>query len=150
MATDRSFTASERATGSPVIDHARECLHDADAEVWAADAARRVSRAPRKKPHEPLPAPRHHRSLRPEYSSVFVRTINREAGTNIGATFAALVLLFLPSSWTVAIAALAIGFAVLSAPKLYALSVIAITASALLSGSIANPDPVFLSTASDT
>lgn len=34
-------------------------------------------------------------------------------------------------------------FAVLSAPKLYALSVIGITASALLSASIGNADPVF-------
>lgn len=82
--------------------------------------------------------------VRPEYGSVFVRTVNRVAGTIIGATCAALVLLFLPSSWTVAVAAaLAIGFAVLSAPRLYALSVIGITASALLSASIANPDPVF-------
>lgn len=82
--------------------------------------------------------------VRPEYGSVFARTVNRVAGTIIGATCAALVLLLLPGSWTVAIsAALAIGFAVLSAPKLYALSVIGITASALLSASIGAPDPVF-------
>lgn len=82
--------------------------------------------------------------VRPEYGSVFVRTVNRVAGTIIGATFAALVLLLLPSSWPIAVcAALAIGFAVLSAPKLYALSVIGITASALLSASIGTPDPVF-------
>jgi hypothetical protein len=82
--------------------------------------------------------------VRPEYGSVFVRTVNRVAGTIIGATFAALVLLLLPGSWAIAVsAAVAIGFAVLSAPKLYALSVIGITASALLSASIGSPDPVY-------
>jgi hypothetical protein len=82
--------------------------------------------------------------VRPEYGSVFVRTVNRVVGTIIGATFAALVLLLLPGSWPIAISAsVAIGFAVLSAPKLYALSVIGITASALLSASIGTPDPVF-------
>lgn len=82
--------------------------------------------------------------VRPEYGSVFVRTVNRVVGTIIGATFAALVLLLLPGSWAIAVsAAVAIGFAVLAAPKLYALSVIGITASALLSASIGSPDPVF-------
>ncbi|GGF10351.1 FUSC family protein [Subtercola lobariae] len=82
--------------------------------------------------------------VRPEYGSVFVRTVNRVVGTIIGATVAALVLLVLPASWPIAVAAaLAIGFAVFAAPKLYALSVIGITASALLSASIGTPDPVF-------
>jgi hypothetical protein len=82
--------------------------------------------------------------VRPEYGSVVARTVNRVVGTVVGATVAALVLLLLPAGWPIAIAAaLAIGFAVLSAPRLYALSVIGITASALLSASIGSPDPVF-------
>lgn len=82
--------------------------------------------------------------VRPEYGSVFMRTVNRITGTIIGAMVAALVLLLFPASWPIAVsAAVAIGFAVLSAPKLYALSVIGITASALLSASIGTPDPVF-------
>jgi hypothetical protein len=81
--------------------------------------------------------------VRPEYASVFVRTVNRVCGTVIGAAVAAAVLWAYPSGFAVAIAAAtALGFAVLTAPKLYALSVIGVTASALLSGSIGHVDPV--------
>jgi uncharacterized membrane protein YccC len=82
--------------------------------------------------------------VRPEYASVFVRSVNRVVGTLIGAAAAAGILLAAPSGWPVAVAsAIAIGFAVLAAPKLYALSVVGITSAALLSACIANPDPVF-------
>jgi uncharacterized membrane protein YccC len=82
--------------------------------------------------------------VRPEYASVFVRTVNRVAGSIGGAVFAAMALLILPGGWPVAIAAsLSIGWAVLSAPKLYALSVIGITGSALLSASLGTEDPVY-------
>jgi uncharacterized membrane protein YccC len=80
--------------------------------------------------------------VRPEYASVFVRTVNRVCGTLIGALLAAVVLAAGPSPvWVAAVAALALGFAVLSAPKLYGLSVIGVTASALLSASIGHIDP---------
>lgn len=82
--------------------------------------------------------------VRPEYASVFVRTVNRVIGTIGGAVLAAIALLVLPSGGVVAVAAtLSIGWAVLSAPKLYALSVIGITGSALLSASIGSEDPVY-------
>jgi uncharacterized membrane protein YccC len=82
--------------------------------------------------------------VRPEYSSVFERTVNRVAGTMVGALIAAVILLVAPGAWFIAVgAALAIGFAVLSAPKLYGLAVVGITASALLSASIGTPDPAF-------
>ena len=81
--------------------------------------------------------------VRPEYASVFVRTVNRVCGTVIGAGVAAAIVWAYPSGLAVAIAAAAaLGFAVLTAPKLYALSVIGVTASALLSGSIGHVDPV--------
>jgi uncharacterized membrane protein YccC len=81
--------------------------------------------------------------VRPEYASVFVRTVNRVCGTLIGAALAAGVLVVHPSGLPVAAAAaIALGFAVLAAPKLYGLSVIGVTASALLSSSIGNADPV--------
>jgi len=82
--------------------------------------------------------------VRPEYASVFVRTVNRVIGTIGGAVLAAMALLLLPSGGVVAVAAtLSIGWAVVSAPKLYALSVIGITGSALLSASIGSDDPVY-------
>ena len=82
--------------------------------------------------------------VRPEYASVFVRTVNRVIGSIGGAVLAAIALLVLPSGGVVAVAAtLSIGWAVLSAPKLYALSVIGITGSALLSASIGVEDPVY-------
>lgn len=82
--------------------------------------------------------------VRPEYASVFVRTVNRIAGTVAGAITASVILFVAPGAWFVAIgAALAIGFAVLAAPRSYGLSVVGITASALLSASIGTPDPAF-------
>jgi Fusaric acid resistance protein-like len=81
--------------------------------------------------------------VRPEYASVFVRTVNRVCGTVTGAALAGAILWAYPSGLAVAIAAAAaLGFAVLMAPKLYGLSVIGVTASALLSGSIGHVDPV--------
>jgi uncharacterized membrane protein YccC len=82
--------------------------------------------------------------VRPEYASVFVRTVNRVIGTIGGGVLAAMALLVLPSGGVVAVAAtLSLGWAVLSAPKLYGLSVIGITGSALLSASIGSDDPVY-------
>jgi uncharacterized membrane protein YccC len=82
--------------------------------------------------------------VRPEYASVFVRTVNRVVGSIGGAVFAAMALLVLPDGWAVAVAAsLSIGWAIVSAPKLYALSVIGITGSALLSASLGAEDPVY-------
>ncbi|QRP49047.1 FUSC family protein [Amycolatopsis sp. FDAARGOS 1241] len=82
--------------------------------------------------------------VRTEYGTVFVRTVNRIAGTVGGALVAVVALLVFGSGWPVAlVAALSIGFAVLAAPKLYALSVVGVTASALLSACIAVEDTVF-------
>jgi hypothetical protein len=79
----------------------------------------------------------------PEYASVFVRTVNRIAGTVLGAVLAVAVLVVWSNGVPVAVAAaLALGAAVLTAPKLYAWSVIGVTASALLSASIARADPL--------
>jgi hypothetical protein len=81
--------------------------------------------------------------VRPEFASVFVRTVNRIFGTLIGALIATAVLAVLsPGLPLVAATALALGFVVLSVPKLYGLVVIGITTSALLSQSIGQPDPV--------
>ncbi|AYG03763.1 FUSC family protein [Gryllotalpicola protaetiae] len=81
--------------------------------------------------------------VRTEYGSVFARTVNRIGGTVGGAFVAAVALSFLGSGWPlVPVAACAIGFAVLVAPRLYALSVVGITASALLSACFAGPDAV--------
>lgn len=81
--------------------------------------------------------------LRPEYASIMVRTINRVAGTIIGAVAAAAVISLWPSGIVVAVAAsLGLGFAALMAPKLYGLSVVGVTVSALLSASVAGPDLV--------
>lgn len=81
--------------------------------------------------------------VRPEYASVFVRTVNRIFGTLIGAGLTTGVLAVCSSGLPlVAATALALGFVVLSAPKLYGLSVIGITSAALLSQSIGQPDPV--------
>ncbi|WP_139829752.1 FUSC family protein [Mycobacterium gastri] len=80
--------------------------------------------------------------VRPEYASVFVRTVNRIFGTLIGALLVTGYLAVWPSGLPVVVAtALALGFVVLSAPKLYGLSVIGITSAALLSQSIGQPDP---------
>jgi len=81
--------------------------------------------------------------VRPEYASVFVRTVNRVCGTVAGAAATALVLSVHPPAPVIAAAAaVSLGFAVLTAPKLYALSVVGITASALLSSSLTTVDPV--------
>jgi uncharacterized membrane protein YccC len=81
-------------------------------------------------------------AVRPEYGTVFVRAVNRVVGTVFGGAIAAVVLLAAGSGWPVAIAAsLCLGFAVFAAPKLYALSVVGVTCSALLSTSITRPDP---------
>lgn len=81
--------------------------------------------------------------VRPEYASVFVRTVNRVCGTVAGAALAAVVLAVFSSGLPVACAA-AVGLsaAVLTAPKLYAFSVIGITGSALLASCIGTPDAV--------
>lgn len=81
--------------------------------------------------------------VRPEYASVFVRTVNRIGGTILGALVAASVLAIVPVGIPIAAAAaLALGFAVASAPKLYGLSVIGVTTSALLATSITRGDDV--------
>ena len=81
--------------------------------------------------------------VRPEYASVFVRTVNRIFGTLVGAVLTTVLLAVLsPGLPLVAATALALGFVVLAAPKLYGLSVIGITASALLSQSIGHADRV--------
>lgn len=80
--------------------------------------------------------------VRPEYASVFVRTVNRVCGTIAGAAFAAAILAVFGSGLPVACAAaLALSVAVLTAPKLYAFSVIGITGSALLASCIGTADP---------
>ena len=82
-------------------------------------------------------------AVRPEYASVFVRSVNRVAGTLAGALLAAGAIALFGSGWPVALAAaLALGFAVLAAPKLYGLGVIGVTCSALLSSCIGVADPV--------
>ncbi|MGC5245735.1 FUSC family protein [Gordonia sp. DT219] len=81
--------------------------------------------------------------VRPEYGTVFVRVVNRLAGTLAGGALAAALLLVLGSGPPVAAAAaIAIGFSVAAAPKSYALSVIGVTCGALMSASIATADPV--------
>lgn len=81
--------------------------------------------------------------VRPEYASVFVRTVNRVCGTVVGAALTAALLWTHPPVGLIAVAAAAaLGFAVLTAPKLYGLNVIGVTASALLSSSIAGVDGV--------
>lgn len=82
--------------------------------------------------------------VRPEYASVFVRSVNRGAGTVVGALIAAALIAALHSGVPVAIAAaLSLGFAVLVAPRLYALCVVGVTCSALLSACIGGPDPAY-------
>jgi len=81
--------------------------------------------------------------VRPEYASVFVRTVNRICGTVAGAAGTALLLMAHPAPLVIAVAAaVSLGFAVLTAPKLYGLSVIGVTASALLATSLPSVDPV--------
>ncbi len=82
-------------------------------------------------------------AVRPEYASVYARTVNRTAGSLVGALLAAAVITALGTGWSVAAAAsLSLGFAVCAAPKLYGVSVVGLTCSALLSLSIGAADPV--------
>ncbi len=82
-------------------------------------------------------------AVRPEYGSVYVRTLNRVAGTAAGALLAAAAIAALGSGWPVAIAAaMSLAFAVLAAPKLYGLAVVGVTCSALLSSCIGAADPI--------
>ncbi len=82
-------------------------------------------------------------AVRPEYASVYVRTVNRVAGSAIGALLAAAALAVLGSGWPVAAAAaISLGFAVAALPKLYGLGVVGVTCSALLSSCIAVADPL--------
>lgn len=81
--------------------------------------------------------------VRPEYASIVVRTVNRIAGTIIGALVAAGVLLLWDNGFAVALAAsLGLAFAALTAPKLYGLSVIGVTVSAILASSMGHADIV--------
>jgi hypothetical protein len=81
--------------------------------------------------------------VRAEYGAVLFRAVNRVVGTVVGALIAGVVILFFPSDGALAAGAiLGISFAALAAPKLYALSVIGITASALMSTEIGSTDPV--------
>lgn len=80
--------------------------------------------------------------VRAEYGTVVFRAVNRVVGTIIGAVVAALVIVLFPSDVALVICAiLGISFAALTAPKLYALSVVGITASALMSTEIGAMDP---------
>ena len=80
--------------------------------------------------------------VRAEYGTVVFRAVNRVVGTIAGALVAAVVIIFFPSDVALVICAiLGISFAALAAPKLYALSVIGITASALMSTEIGASDP---------
>ncbi|MFC6712658.1 FUSC family protein [Branchiibius cervicis] len=79
--------------------------------------------------------------VRPEYASIVVRTVNRIAGTIIGALVAAAVLMLWDNGFAIAFAAsLGLAFAALTAPKLYALSVIGLTLSAILASSMGHAD----------
>ena len=81
--------------------------------------------------------------VRAEYGSVLFRAVNRVVGTVVGALIAAFIIVVFPSDGALAACAiLGISFAALAAPKLYALSVIGITASALMSTEIGATDPV--------
>lgn len=75
--------------------------------------------------------------VKPELTSVVMRTTNRVFGTLVGALIAAAYLMIFPDSWPVAIGcSLAIAWAALSVPKGYGWSVIGRTTSTLLAMSI--------------
>ena len=78
--------------------------------------------------------------LRPEYGAVITRSLHRLAGTVVGVVVVA-VLLSLTSSpaWLCVAAALALGLAAFTAPRLYGLAVVGITGSALLSIAVGDP-----------
>jgi uncharacterized membrane protein YccC len=81
--------------------------------------------------------------VRPQYSTIFARTVNRLFGTLIGASVVAGILWWFPSGIVPAIgAAVAIAFATAIAPKSYGLAVVGITATSLLAISIGQSDPV--------
>lgn len=75
--------------------------------------------------------------VRSEYGPVAVRVASRVTGTVIGALLATMVILFQPDSIVLAVAAIiGMAFGAFAAPRHYALSVVGITLSALLSGEI--------------
>ncbi|OBC01798.1 hypothetical protein A5784_16965 [Mycobacterium sp. 852013-50091_SCH5140682] len=75
--------------------------------------------------------------VRPEYASVFMRSVNRVGGTVVGAVLAALVLWAQLPALVVAVAAASgLALAVLTAPRLYAFYVTGVTTSTLLSASL--------------
>jgi Fusaric acid resistance protein-like len=81
--------------------------------------------------------------VRSEYGPVLFRAVNRVVGTIVGALVAALIIIVFPPDGALAVCAvLGISFAAFAAPKLYGLSVIGITASALMSSEIGATDPV--------
>jgi hypothetical protein len=81
--------------------------------------------------------------VRAEYGPLVTRAAHRIAGTVAGSILAATIILLLPSDLALVVGAIvAIAFAAAAAPKLYALSVVGITASALLSTEIGVDDPV--------
>ncbi|MBJ8343717.1 FUSC family protein [Antrihabitans sp. YC2-6] len=81
--------------------------------------------------------------VRPELQSVFVRVVNRVAGSVVGAVLAAALLLAAPGNWVLASgAAIAMGLSALAAPKVYGLFVIGVTTSTLLSASIGEINPL--------
>jgi uncharacterized membrane protein YccC len=81
--------------------------------------------------------------MRAEYGPVTSRVVARTAGTLLGALVAAAVVLLLPADATVAAAAvLGMAGGALAASRLYALTVVGITISALLAGEIGIDDPV--------
>ncbi|MBL8928033.1 MAG: FUSC family protein [Pseudonocardia sp.] len=78
--------------------------------------------------------------VRPEYGSVLVRSLHRLVGTVLGVTVVAILLALNPSpTWITAIAAVSLGLASFGAPRLYALAVVGITGSALLSVALSTP-----------
>ena len=82
--------------------------------------------------------------VRIEYGTIVTRTVNRVVGTAIGASAAAILIMLLPLPVGLAIVAvIAIAFAALAQPKLYGLSVIGITAAALMSAEVSAPNPIF-------
>jgi uncharacterized membrane protein YccC len=78
--------------------------------------------------------------LRPEYGSVFARFVHRALGTVAGVLLMACTLSLTTSAWVlITVGALALGFAVLAGPRLYGLSVVGITTSALVASALADP-----------
>jgi hypothetical protein len=81
--------------------------------------------------------------VRPEFGSVFQRTVNRVAGSLVGALVAGVVIMVAGSGIPVAAAAaVALGAGIALAPLSYGAGVIGVTGSALLSACIPEADPV--------